>query len=264
MERCSAAYTEEQVDALLLRLEQCFEQHVANRRWGGGLSVRARSGSHDVLRAAEGLRDLLTQAASHADRPLLGRVFGASSQRLERTGRILELIGPCEISSQEHNQLTFAEDQRFLDMRRALGSLEALLRDTGRDRPLSARHSAQVTGGEAAPGEAEGEAWCDVASGGAEAPIVLAKCEVVGFTDTDGDQIEFRRQRGGRLQFFTNGRRALSSVTELTAEEFRLRVAGTADGWRYTSWDTEISGEDWAIRERVLDLVPAEPTCRQC
>lgn len=264
------AYTEEQVDALLLRLEQCFEQHAASRRHGTGLSVRARSQGHDVLLAAEGLRDLLLQAVSHADRPLLSRVFGGSCQRLERARRILDLIGPCEISSHEHHQLTFAEDQRFLDMQRALRSLESLLRDIGRDRPLSARQDVKMTGEEVAPGEAGGEAGCDAVGeaaavgGGAEAPTVLAEYKAVSFTDTDGDQIEFRLQRGGQLQFFTNGRKALSPVTELTAHEFLLRVAGTADGWRYSSWDTEIPDENQAIRERVLDLAPKEPACRQC
>lgn len=114
----AAPYDAADVDAALRSLEQGSARQIAT----AASAVRGVAAERDLLGAAEGARDLLSQRCLKGSKAQLDEVFGGTCERIGRLRVVLDGVS----FSRMH-----ASDGRWRDLRNAAESIEAVLKELG-------------------------------------------------------------------------------------------------------------------------------------
>ena len=98
--------------------------------------------------------------------------------------------------------------------------------------------------------------WCNRTASPALLFVVWlflpAGASEVSYTDSDGDEIVFRRNASGRLDYVVNSTPKVSNLTSLVADGLDLVLDGTSEG----AWDSErcTTALDMQAVENILRL----------
>eukprot|EP00930_Biecheleria_cincta_P060550 TRINITY_DN46197_c0_g1_i1.p1 TRINITY_DN46197_c0_g1~~TRINITY_DN46197_c0_g1_i1.p1 ORF type:complete len:947 (+),score=202.88 TRINITY_DN46197_c0_g1_i1:35-2842(+) len=111
------SYTAEEVDDVIIKLERSVARHLATLE----SAVKRVAAERDLLSSAELARDLLLKAVA-GEKDYLDKVFGGSCERIGR----LRLASDQAQFSDMH-----ASDPRWQNMKEAIETVEAVLKDLG-------------------------------------------------------------------------------------------------------------------------------------
>jgi len=115
------AYTADQVDDVIRKLERDLERHLATLN----SAVKRVAAERDLLSTAENARDLLVLAVKGA-KEWLDTVFGGSCERIGRLRLVLDQVRFSDMHS---------SDPRWQQLREHVEIVEAVLRDLGTFKP---------------------------------------------------------------------------------------------------------------------------------